>query len=40
VVQLQPARRAEDLAGAGNGEEDAHVIPVHTDLGRLGLCDK
>ena len=29
VVELQPARRAEDLAGAGDGEEDADVVPVH-----------
>ena len=29
VVEFQPPRRAEDLAGAGDGEEDADVVPVH-----------
>ena len=29
VVELQPARRAEDLAGAGDREKDANVVPVH-----------
>ena len=29
VVEVEPARRAEDLPGAGDGEEDAGVIPVH-----------
>ena len=29
VVELEPPRRAEDLPGAGHGEEDADIIPVH-----------
>ena len=29
VVQPQPPRRAEDLSCAGDGEEDADVVPVH-----------
>ena len=29
VVELQPPRRAEDLAGARDGKEDADVVPVH-----------
>ena len=29
VVELEPPRRAEDLPGARDGEEDADVIPVH-----------
>ena len=31
VVELQPPRRAEDLASAGHGEKDANVVPVHAD---------
>ena len=36
VVQFQTPRRAQNLAGAGDGEEDADVIPVHAS----SLCEK
>ena len=29
VVEVEPPRRAEDLPGTRDGEEDAGVIPVH-----------
>ena len=39
VVESEPPRRAEDLAGAGDGEEDADVIPVHADCFLLDVLD-
>ena len=29
VVELEPARSAEDLAGTRDGKEDADIVPVH-----------
>ena len=40
VVELQPPRRAKDLAGAGHGEEDADVIPVHGRGRLMERCER
>jgi len=29
VVELQPPRRGDELAGARDGEEDADIVPIH-----------
>ena len=32
VIEMQPARARHELPGAGDGEEDAHIVPVHARL--------
>src|SRR5207237_6835339 len=29
VIEPQPPRRRDELAAPGDGEEDAHIVPIH-----------